>query len=71
MTPMTTSQPLKSDSFAQQAAQKRASLFAELWDFLKNNKKWWLIPMILVLVLVGVLVVLGGTAAAPFIYTLF
>lgn len=44
----------------------------DLWDFLKERKKWWLAPLILVLLLVGILVVIGGTSAvAPFIYTLF
>lgn len=57
--------------FARAAEEKSAGIFVELWDFLRHNKKWWLLPIILVLVLVGVLIVLGGTAAAPFIYTLF
>ena len=44
----------------------------ELWGFLKVRKKFWLLPIILVLLLFGVLVVLtSGTAVAPFIYTLF
>jgi hypothetical protein len=38
---------------------------------LKHNKKFWLIPLLVALLLVGVVVMLGGTAAAPFIYTLF
>ena len=45
---------------------------AELWGFLRVRKKFWLLPIILVLLLFGVLVVLtSGTAVAPFIYTLF
>lgn len=44
----------------------------DLWGFLKQRKKFWLLPAILVLVLVGVIVVIGGsTAIAPFIYTVF
>ena len=44
----------------------------DLWNFLKARKKWWLAPLIIVLVILGLLVVLGGTSAiAPFIYTLF
>ncbi|MCW8132880.1 MAG: hypothetical protein KIS92_21210 [Planctomycetota bacterium] len=58
-------------AFAQQAGQASPSLAAEFWDYLKNNKKWWLTPIILVLLLLGGLVILGGTGAAPFIYTLF
>jgi hypothetical protein len=43
----------------------------ELLEFLRHEKKWWLTPILVVLLLVGLLVVLGSTAAAPFIYTLF
>jgi hypothetical protein len=44
----------------------------DLWDFLKVRKKWWLLPIIIVLLLVGVLIVFGsGSAVAPFVYTLF
>ncbi|HEY3755407.1 MAG TPA: DUF5989 family protein [Opitutaceae bacterium] len=39
--------------------------------FLLHNKKWWLIPIAMVLVLMGLLVVLGGTGIAPFIYSIF
>jgi hypothetical protein len=38
---------------------------------LKQNRKYWLIPIVLILLLVGALIILGSTAAAPFIYTLF
>ena len=47
------------------------SLIAELRDLIFENKKWWLIPIVLSLSVVGLLVVLGSTGAAPFIYTLF
>jgi competence protein ComGC len=44
----------------------------DLWSFLKERKKFWLLPLILVLLLFGVLIVLtSGSAIAPFIYTLF
>ncbi len=44
----------------------------DLWGFLKVRKKFWMLPLILVLLLFGVLIVLTtGTAIAPFIYTLF
>ncbi len=58
-------------SFADQATGEQVGLVAEFVDFLKYNKKWWLTPIVLVLMGVGVLVVLGSTSAAPFIYTLF
>ena len=52
-------------------AQDQSNLLRDLWDFVRNNKKWWLLPILVVLLLFGVLVLLSGTAAAPFIYTLF
>ncbi len=46
--------------------------FEEFWEFLKERKKYWLLPIILVLALFGVLIVLSqGSAVAPFIYTIF
>ena len=57
--------------FADQAEQSSPGIIREFVDFLRYNKKWWLTPILLVLLLVGTLIVLGGTAAAPFIYTLF
>jgi len=48
------------------------SAINDFWGFLKERKKWWLLPMVLVLLLFGVLIVLtSGSAIAPFIYTLF
>ena len=44
---------------------------SEFWVFLAQNKKWWLLPIVLVMLLLGILIMLSGTAAAPFIYTLF
>ncbi|HKW01024.1 MAG TPA: DUF5989 family protein [Vicinamibacterales bacterium] len=52
-------------------SQKPAGMAAEFWLFLKNNKKWWLIPIVVIVLAFGLLVLLSGTAAAPFIYTLF
>ena len=57
--------------FIRDAAQPQTGLVREFVDFLMHNKKWWLTPIILVLLLLGVLIALGGSAAAPFIYTLF
>jgi len=47
------------------------SFIGDLWGFLKVRKKFWLLPIILVLLLFGVLILASGTAIAPFIYTLF
>ena len=49
--------------------QSEAGFFSELWGFLRENKKWWLLPILIVLLLFGVLIFLSGTGAAPFIYT--
>lgn len=57
--------------FQAQAADERTSLVREFIDFLGDNKKYWLAPIIVAILLLGLLVVLGGSAAAPFIYTLF
>ncbi len=48
------------------------SLFQELWRFMRVRKKYWLMPVVLLMLLVGGFVVLTqGSAVAPFIYTLF
>jgi hypothetical protein len=57
--------------FTAQSAEDRVGLVTEFVDFLKDNKKWWLAPIIISILGLGLLVLLGGTAAAPFIYTLF
>lgn len=57
-----------SDDFATQAHSAQPTLIQEFWAFLRYNKKWWLTPIILVLLLIGLFVVLSGTALAPFIY---
>ena len=59
------------NDFAAQASTKRVGLVTEMIQFLGHNKKWWLAPIVVAVLLLGALVLLGGTAAAPFIYTLF
>ena len=50
----------------------KASIIKEFWDFLKVRKRFWLAPIMIILVLLGLLVVFAqGSAVAPFIYTLF
>ena len=61
----------KADLFAREARGRRSTLIGEFWSFLKHNKKWWLLPILVVLLVLGGLVALGGTAIAPFIYALF
>jgi len=49
-----------------------AGFLAELWDFMRERKKFWLAPIIIMLLLLGGLIILSeGSAVAPFIYTLF
>lgn len=59
------------DDFVQQVQGHASGFLSEYWYFLRHNRKFWLTPVIIVILLLGVLVVLGGTGAAPFIYTLF
>lgn len=48
------------------------AILAEFWEFMKERKKWWLGPIVLMLVLLGLLIVLTqGSAVAPFVYALF
>lgn len=50
----------------------KLSIISEFWDFLKTRKKWWLGPIVLVMLLMGLLIVFTeGSAVAPFVYTLF
>ena len=59
----------------EQAAGRAGSgdegLLPELWHFLRHSKKWWLTPILALLLLYGLLLLVYGTAAAPFLYTLF
>jgi hypothetical protein len=49
-----------------------SSLARELWGFMRVRKKWWLLPLILVMLLIGTLLVMAeGSALAPFIYAVF
>jgi hypothetical protein len=61
-----------STSFEQASAQQPGGgILREFWEFLKDNKKWWLIPLLLILLVQAILLFLSGSAAAPFIYPLF
>lgn len=59
------------NAFEQASSESRDSIVAEFLYFLAENKKWWLAPIIIVLLGVGGLLLLSATGAAPFIYTLF
>ena len=57
--------------FSERAGTPSPGLVRELVGFLRHNKKWWLTPIVIAILLLGLLVVLGSSSAAPFIYTLF
>ena len=59
-------------NFQKSAAARSGNLFGEVWGFLRANKKWWLLPIVVILVAVGALLVFAhGSVLAPFIYTIF
>jgi len=49
----------------------KLGILKQLWGFLKVRKKWWLTPIVVIIVFLGALILVGGSTAAPFIYTLF
>jgi len=57
--------------FEQEAEAPPMGIIGEFWYFLLHNKKWWITPIVLVLLAFGFIIIAGGSAAAPFIYTLF
>jgi len=67
----TTPAPPAAPADFEQLDDESMSLVREFLVFLGENKKYWLLPIILVLLALGLLIILGGSSAAPFIYTLF
>ena len=59
------------DDFEAQAAGRQAGVVSEFWCFLRDNRKWWLVPMLVVLLILGLMVFSASTGLAPFIYTFF
>ncbi|MCC6782480.1 MAG: hypothetical protein IT457_06530 [Planctomycetes bacterium] len=59
------------ESFEDLAQGTNQGVVGEFFGFMKDNAKWWLIPFLVVFGLLGILLVLGATGAAPFIYALF
>jgi hypothetical protein len=53
------------------AEASRGGFFSDYWNLVRKNRKWWLIPLLLILLAFAGLIALGGTGAAPFIYTIF
>ena len=72
MTTMNEPSPKAPSDFERIASEAdKESLLSEFWSFLAHNKKWWLLPIVIVMLLLGTLIFLSGTAVTPFIYTLF
>jgi len=61
----------KEKGFAEQMEGKAPNMLAEFWGLLRHNKKWWLTPLLIAAVLLGVFMLLFGTPLSPLIYTLF
>ncbi len=59
------------NEFEAASQESNSSIVEEFVYFLKTNKKYWMIPLLLALLCLGALIILGGTSAVPFIYTLF
>jgi len=71
MTDESGKQERQSTEFETEAEKPATGLVSEFVDFLRHNKKWWLLPIIIALLLLGILAALGGSALAPFIYPFF
>ena len=59
------------EALEQYAQGRPRGLLSEYWHFLFHSKKWYLVPVVVGLMALAALIVVGGTAAAPFLYTLF
>ena len=57
--------------FAALARARPRGATRELFDFLVHNKKWWLVPIVIALLALGVLVAVAGSSVGPFLYTVF
>ena len=51
--------------------ERGGGIVGQLWGFIRSTGKWWLTPIILMMLLLGALFIIGGSGAAPFIYTIF
>jgi hypothetical protein len=57
--------------FADLAHAPRHSVWLDLWQLLREHKRWWLTPIVVMMLLLGLLTLFAGGSAAPFLYTLF
>jgi len=61
----------KKNDFEQASAEPRKGVLRELGGFIKERRKWWLVPLLVAMLILGILILLSSTGLAPFIYTLF
>ena len=61
----------RAEEFVKESQSRQPSVLAEFFDFLVHNKKWWLTPIVLVLLFLSFFVLMTNTALGPFIYVLF
>jgi hypothetical protein len=66
-----TEQRTPAEEFQAEAQQQRPGLLREFWEFLKHNKKWWLLPILLGILVIGLFVVLAGSGVGAWMYTVF
>lgn len=63
--------PRKEKDFADQLGASKSGFFAEFWAYLRHSKKWWMLPILIILLVLGAFVLLSSTGLGPFIYALF
>lgn len=68
---MSVKEPDKEKSFAELADEAPQGFLKEVWHLLVSDRRWWLAPIVIAMLILGALVMLSGTGVAPFIYTLF
>jgi len=61
----------EAERLAERAKERPSGLLSEYWEFLRREQKWWILPILINLFVIGGLVALGTTAIAPIIYTMF
>jgi hypothetical protein len=59
------------EQLARKAGRTANGPLGEFWYFVNQSRKWWMLPILLMLMVVGTLLVMAGTAVGPFIYALF
>jgi hypothetical protein len=69
--PQTPTERADEKRLSELASQRSTHIVSELWSFMRANRKWWLLPILVSLLFVGLFLFLATTGAAPLIYTLF